>query len=119
MAALRDVALERWGTVLVLSALPGAFLAVPPGDLLAPEETVLQRVGGSAARAEQRAVRARAAVGRGLLLGLLWWVLTEGDPPGWYYGAAATTAALVLSLRLSPPRRGEGGTSRGPGTRCD
>lgn len=50
----------------------------------------------------------RAAVGRGLLLGLLWWVLTEGDPPGWYYGAASTVAALVLSLRLSPPAAGRG-----------
>lgn len=47
-------------------------------------------------------------LGRGLLLGLLWWVLAEGGPPAWYYGLAAVTAALVLSLRLSPP-----GPSRG------
>lgn len=40
---------------------------------------------------------------RGALLGLLWWVLTEGDPPGWYYGVVAGGAALALSLRLSPP----------------
>lgn len=40
---------------------------------------------------------------RGALLGLLWWVLTEGEPPGWYYGVVAVVAALVLSLRLSPP----------------
>ncbi|MFE7631788.1 Na+/H+ antiporter subunit E [Kocuria sp. NPDC057446] len=40
---------------------------------------------------------------RGALLGLLWWVFTEGDSPGWYYGVVACAAALVLSLRLSPP----------------
>jgi multicomponent Na+:H+ antiporter subunit E len=40
---------------------------------------------------------------RGALLGLLWWVLTEGDSPGWYYGVVAGAAALALSLRLSPP----------------
>lgn len=40
---------------------------------------------------------------RGALLGLLWWVLTEGDSPGWYYGVVAGAAALVLSLWLSPP----------------
>lgn len=46
---------------------------------------------------------AGAVVVRGALLGMLWWVLTEGDPPGWYYGVVACAAALVLSLRLSPP----------------
>jgi multicomponent Na+:H+ antiporter subunit E len=40
---------------------------------------------------------------RGVLLGLLWWVLTEGDSPGWYYGVVGCVAALVLSLWLSPP----------------
>ncbi|MFF0991025.1 Na+/H+ antiporter subunit E [Kocuria nitroreducens] len=44
-----------------------------------------------------------AVVVRGALLGLLWWVLTEGDSPGWYYGVVSGAAALVLSLRLSPP----------------
>lgn len=55
-------------------------------------------------------------LGRGVLLGLLWWILTEGVSPGWYYGVVATAAALVLSLRLSPPeaQRGRYVTRAGP-----
>ena len=52
--------------------------------------------------------RLRAVLMRGVLLGLLWWVLTEGDSPGWYYGVVAVVAALALSLHLSPPVRGRG-----------
>lgn len=44
-----------------------------------------------------------AALLRGLLLVVLWWVLAEGDVRFWHYGLGAVALATVLSLRVLPP----------------
>ncbi|MCG3168788.1 MAG: hypothetical protein CALGDGBN_00295 [Pseudomonadales bacterium] len=49
----------------------------------------------------------RALIGgvvvRAAAFALLWWMLLEGRNDGWGLGAIALAAALLLSLRLSPP----------------
>lgn len=49
----------------------------------------------------------RAMIGgivvRAAAFALLWWMLLEGRHDGWGLGAIALAAALLLSLRLSPP----------------
>lgn len=47
----------------------------------------------------------RAILYRGLLLALLWWVLSEGRADSWALGAPAVLAALWVSLHLLPPPR--------------
>ncbi|KPQ03203.1 Na+/H+ antiporter subunit E [Marinobacter sp. HL-58] len=41
--------------------------------------------------------------GRVLLLLLVWWALTEGDPSGTITGLVVVALATVISLRLFPP----------------
>lgn len=47
-----------------------------------------------------------AALRRGILFALLWWILSEGRAEGWELGAIAVAAALWASLRLLPPAAG-------------
>jgi multicomponent Na+:H+ antiporter subunit E len=49
-------------------------------------------------------VLVRGALERVLLMVVLWWVLTEGDPTTWTYAVALVPLATGTSLWLLPPR---------------
>ena len=44
-----------------------------------------------------------AISGRAVLLLLVWWALTEGDPSGAGFGLVITLSVTLISLRLVPP----------------
>lgn len=46
----------------------------------------------------------RAALGRGALLAVLWWVLTEGDSSTWTYGAVIVPLVTLSTFFLLPLR---------------
>jgi multicomponent Na+:H+ antiporter subunit E len=45
----------------------------------------------------------KTALLRFTALGLVWWILTEGDPAGLWFGLAVTVLVTLASLRLFPP----------------
>jgi len=59
--------------------------------------------------------RLRYALLRLPLFALLWWILIEGKPAGWWYGIPVILSALLVSLLLLPASRRQrplGGTVR-------
>lgn len=50
-------------------------------------------------------MKVRAALQRGAILALLWWVLAEGRMDSWGLGLFSVVLALGVSLWLSPPGR--------------
>lgn len=50
-----------------------------------------------------RRLVAITALQRGLLLALLWWVLTGGAAPSWLMGVPAILLATLVSSRMAPP----------------
>ncbi len=44
----------------------------------------------------------RQGLWRAIVLSLLWWILLEGDPEGWWYGGPVIAAATATSLWLAP-----------------
>lgn len=47
----------------------------------------------------------RAALVRGAILTVLWWILAEGSLRGWVVAGVSIVAALLASLALLPPRQ--------------
>lgn len=90
----------------------------PPRDLSCPCPLVAAVVAADAAIAAwakssapmarfdatgRRGVLLRGGMVRAALLALLWWVLTEGDPAGWWFGTPVVALATLASLALLPP----------------
>lgn len=44
----------------------------------------------------------RAALGRGLVLAVLWWAVTEGDRSTWAYGAVIVPVVTAVTFVLTP-----------------
>jgi formate hydrogenlyase subunit 3/multisubunit Na+/H+ antiporter MnhD subunit len=107
---LGEVALERWGTALVLLALLGAFLAVPAGDLQADPKVVLAYstisqmgflaalVGVALAVPELAEACIGAAVVYSVHHGLAKGALFLGVPVWKHFGADRTAPLAVLGL---------------------
>jgi multicomponent Na+:H+ antiporter subunit E len=57
-------------------------------------------------RGESWSSLSRAAAVRGVLLGLGWWAISEGEPAGFGFGALVVVAATAVSLALSAPLHG-------------
>lgn len=107
---LGEVALERWGTVLMLLALLGAFLAVPVGDLQGNPKVVLAYstisqtgflaavVGVALAVPELADACIGAAVVYSVHHGFAKGALFLGVPVWKHFGAARTAPLVVLGI---------------------
>ena len=59
------------------------------------------RLGGDRDNEPSRASSVRTAALHFTLLGLLWWVLAQGDPASWIVGVPTVLFATLVSLRFS------------------